>query len=70
MRAQQRAVVAGLELGEFLETLLDEVSDTAEDLAAPDRAEFGPAGEGLACRGDGGIDLGSLALDALRKREV
>ena len=65
VRAQERAVVAGFELGELLEARLDQVGDAAEDLAAPARAELGPAGEGFACRGDGGIDLGGLAAGDL-----
>ena len=66
MRPQQRAVVACLELGELLKALLHEVGDAAEDLAAALWAEGGPAGEGIAGGGNGGIDLGGTAAASCR----
>ena len=63
--AQEGAVVASLELRELLKPLLHEVGDAAEDLPAALRPEGGPAGEGVAGGGNGGIDLGGTAAGDL-----
>ncbi len=76
VRAQQRAVVGGLDLGELLQPLLDAVRDRVQQRGALLPARAGPGRERPAGRLDGGVGVaGPAARDlgedrAVDRREV
>ena len=66
VRAQQRAVVVGLELGELLDVRLDVVGDPVQDRAALGGAQCRPCGERRLGRGDGRVCLGATTAAHMR----
>ncbi len=52
------AVLAGEELGDFVEALLEDFAEAEEDAGSPERRLGGPFGKGCCCGGDGSVDFG------------
>src|SRR5690606_1449828 len=68
VRAEQRAVVGGLDDRQLLHALVDDVGDGAQQAGALGRGRGGPSGERLPGGGDGRVHLFRAAAGDLAER--